>query len=65
MSEDGIRGCRTSPHIACLIGDEGEAAVVDPSGTWNVKARKDPPKFNWESWLVLGTILGASRPIPD
>jgi uncharacterized membrane protein YedE/YeeE len=23
-----------------------------------VKARKDPPKFNWESWLVLGTILG-------
>lgn len=23
-----------------------------------VKARKDPPKINWESWLVLGTILG-------
>jgi uncharacterized membrane protein YedE/YeeE len=23
-----------------------------------VRARKDPPKFNWESWLVLGTILG-------
>ena len=23
-----------------------------------VKARKDPPKVNWESWLVLGTILG-------
>ena len=23
-----------------------------------VKARKEPPKFNWESWLVLGTILG-------
>lgn len=23
-----------------------------------VKSRKDPPKFNWESWLVLGTILG-------
>ena len=23
-----------------------------------VKARKAPPKFNWESWLVLGTILG-------
>jgi uncharacterized membrane protein YedE/YeeE len=23
-----------------------------------VKARKDPPKFNWESWLVVGTILG-------
>ncbi len=23
-----------------------------------VKARKEPPKFNWESWLVLGTIFG-------
>lgn len=23
-----------------------------------VKARKEPPKFNWKSWLVLGTILG-------
>lgn len=23
-----------------------------------VNARKEPPKFNWESWLVLGTILG-------
>lgn len=23
-----------------------------------VEARKEPPKFNWESWLVLGTILG-------
>jgi uncharacterized protein len=23
-----------------------------------VRARKEPPKFNWESWLVLGTILG-------
>ena len=23
-----------------------------------VKARKEAPKFNWESWLVLGTILG-------
>lgn len=23
-----------------------------------VKARKEPPKFNWESWLMLGTILG-------
>jgi uncharacterized membrane protein YedE/YeeE len=23
-----------------------------------VKARKEPPKFNWELWLVLGTILG-------
>lgn len=23
-----------------------------------VKERKEPPKFNWESWLVLGTILG-------
>ncbi|KWT83715.1 hypothetical protein APY03_4270 [Variovorax sp. WDL1] len=23
-----------------------------------VKARREPPKFNWESWLVLGTILG-------
>jgi uncharacterized protein len=23
-----------------------------------VKARKEPPKFNWESWLVLGTVLG-------
>lgn len=23
-----------------------------------VQARKEPPKFNWESWLVLGTILG-------
>jgi len=23
-----------------------------------VKARKEPPTFNWESWLVLGTILG-------
>ena len=23
-----------------------------------VKARKEPPEFNWESWLVLGTILG-------
>jgi uncharacterized protein len=23
-----------------------------------VKARKEPPKFNWESWLVLGTITG-------
>ena len=23
-----------------------------------VKARKEPPKFNWEAWLVLGTILG-------
>ena len=23
-----------------------------------VKARRDPPKFNWESWLVAGTILG-------
>lgn len=23
-----------------------------------VKARKEPPKFNWETWLVLGTILG-------
>jgi uncharacterized membrane protein YedE/YeeE len=23
-----------------------------------VKARKEPPKFNAESWLVLGTILG-------
>ena len=23
-----------------------------------VKARKEPPTFNWESFLVLGTILG-------
>ena len=23
-----------------------------------VKARKEPPTVNWESWLVLGTILG-------
>jgi uncharacterized protein len=23
-----------------------------------VKARKEPPKFNYESWLVLGTIIG-------
>lgn len=23
-----------------------------------VKARKEPPKVNWESWLVLGTVLG-------
>lgn len=23
-----------------------------------VDARKEPPKFNWESWLVVGTILG-------
>ena len=23
-----------------------------------VKARKEPPKLDWESWLVLGTILG-------
>ncbi|MES2787011.1 MAG: YeeE/YedE thiosulfate transporter family protein [Pseudomonadota bacterium] len=23
-----------------------------------VKARKEPPKFNWESWLLVGTILG-------
>lgn len=23
-----------------------------------VQARKEPPKFNWESWLVLGTVLG-------
>jgi len=23
-----------------------------------VKARKEPPKFNWESWLVVGTVLG-------
>ena len=23
-----------------------------------VQARKDPPKFNWESWLVVGTVLG-------
>jgi uncharacterized protein len=23
-----------------------------------VKARKVPPKFNWESWLVVGTVLG-------
>jgi uncharacterized membrane protein YedE/YeeE len=23
-----------------------------------VRARKAPPKFNWESWLVLGAILG-------
>lgn len=23
-----------------------------------VKARKEPPEFNWESWLVVGTILG-------
>lgn len=23
-----------------------------------VKARKEPPRINWESWLVLGTILG-------
>lgn len=23
-----------------------------------VKAKKEPPKFNWESWLLLGTILG-------
>ncbi len=23
-----------------------------------VKARKEPPKFNWESFLVLGTVLG-------
>lgn len=23
-----------------------------------VKARKKPPKFDWESWLVLGTLLG-------
>lgn len=23
-----------------------------------VKARKEPPKLNWESWLVLGTIFG-------
>jgi uncharacterized protein len=23
-----------------------------------VKARKEPPAFNWESFLVLGTILG-------
>ncbi len=27
-----------------------------------VKARKEPPKFNWESWLVLGTILGGMAP---
>jgi uncharacterized membrane protein YedE/YeeE len=33
-----------------------------------VKARKVPPKFNWESWLVLGTILGgmaAARTLGD
>ncbi|MDD2713724.1 MAG: YeeE/YedE thiosulfate transporter family protein, partial [Simplicispira sp.] len=23
-----------------------------------VKARKKPPQFDWESWLVLGTLLG-------
>lgn len=23
-----------------------------------VKARKEAPKFNWESWLVVGTVLG-------
>jgi uncharacterized protein len=23
-----------------------------------VKARKEPPRINWESWLVLGTMLG-------
>lgn len=23
-----------------------------------VKAKKEPPKFDWESWLLLGTILG-------
>lgn len=23
-----------------------------------VKARKEPPEFNWESWLVVGTIVG-------
>lgn len=23
-----------------------------------VKARKEAPKFNWEAWLVLGTVLG-------
>ena len=23
-----------------------------------VQARKEPPRFNWESWLVLGTMLG-------
>ncbi len=23
-----------------------------------VTARKEPPKFNWESWLLLGTIFG-------
>lgn len=23
-----------------------------------VKARKEPPKFNWESWLLVGTVLG-------
>lgn len=23
-----------------------------------VKARKEPPRFNWESWLLLGTVLG-------
>lgn len=23
-----------------------------------VKAKKEAPKFNWESWLVLGTMLG-------
>lgn len=23
-----------------------------------VKARKEAPKFNWESWLLVGTVLG-------
>ncbi|MBC7376986.1 MAG: YeeE/YedE family protein [Burkholderiaceae bacterium] len=23
-----------------------------------VKARKEAPKFNWESWLMVGTVLG-------
>jgi uncharacterized protein len=33
-----------------------------------VKARKEPPKFNWESWLVLGTVIGgmlAARTLGD
>ena len=33
-----------------------------------VKARKEAPKFNWESWLVVGTILGgmaAARTLGD
>lgn len=50
----GVSGAYESSAALAARGLAPDAAHVNDY----VKARKEPPKFNWESWLVLGTILG-------